>query len=337
MNTNSTDFALLVTGFLTDYLPLQRNYSKNTVLSYRDTMKLFIRYLTEERNIKLQSFEVKDLKRDLVIDFLEWYRQKGASSSSANQKLAAFKTFSEYAQIEKIEYMAPLMEISNIKSKKASSREIEYLSVEQMTELLKMPDVNTSTGFRHRLALTLLYDSGCRVQELCDLTLGDIFLNEHTTVRLHGKGSKTRTVVVSDETGKLLKEYKQRYCKGYLNDHPLITNRYHKKIDRDGVGYIVKKYAKEVRKNDPSFPENVHCHMFRHSKAMHMLEAKINIIYIRDYLGHEDISTTMDYVRANNRKMKEAINALAPMIAETPDLPDWSQDKDLLDFLNALK
>lgn len=337
MNTNSTDFARLVSGFLTDYLPLQRNYSKNTILSYRDTLKLLLRYISEEKGIRLQNFQLKDFTRELIIEFLEWYRKKGAGSTTANQRLAAIKAFSEYAQLDSIELLAPLMEISGIKSKKSASREIAYLSVEQIAKLINAPDTNTATGFRHRTALTLLYDSGCRVQELCDLTIGDIFLNEHSTVKLHGKGNKTRTVVISDETANLLKKYIERYCTGFLPDHPLITNRYHQKIDRDGIGYIINKYADKIRVSDPSYPKNVHCHMFRHSKAMHMLEAGINIVYIRDFLGHEDISTTMIYVRADNRLKNEAINKLAPKITSDSNLPDWSKDKDLMDFLNSLK
>ena len=120
--------------------------------------------------------------------------------------------------------------------------------------------------------------------------------------------------------------------------HTLLEQiRYQHKIDRDGISYIVKKYADALRKEDAAFPEHVHCHMFRHSKAMHMLEAGINIIYIRDFLGHEDISTTMIYVRADNRLKNDAINALAPKVADETNLPDWNKDKDLLQFLNSLK
>ena len=117
----------------------------------------------------------------------------------------------------------------------------------------------------------------------------------------------------------------------------MITNRYHRKIDRDGISYIIKNYVDAIRKKDATFPEHVHCHMFRHSKAMHMLEAGINIVYIRDFLGHEDISTTMVYVRADNRLKNDAVNALAPKVTEERDFPDWNKDKDLLQFLNSLK
>lgn len=337
MYMNSTDFASLVTGFLTDYLPLQRCYSKNTILSYRDTLKLLLRYISMEKGINLRSFQVKDFKRELILEFLEWYRKNGASSSAANQRLGAIKAFTDYAQLECIEYISPLQKVSGIKAKKSSAREVSFLSVEHMSELINKPDINIPTGLRHRVILTLLYDSGCRVQELCDLTIADIFLNTDSTVRLHGKGNKFRTVVISDETANLLKSYISRYLTNALHNHPLVTNRYHQKIDRDGIGYIISKYVEEIRKDNPSFPKKVHCHMFRHSKAVHMLEAGINIVYIRDFLGHEDISTTMIYVRTDNRLRNEAINRLSPKVTDETDFPEWNRDKDLMEFLNSLK
>lgn len=337
MSTSSTDFASLITDFLTDYLPLQRCYSKNTILSYRDTFKLFLRFISEEKGISLKEFRVKDFTRSIVIEFLDSYRKNGASSSAANQRLAAIKAFASFAQIECVEYLSPLMDVSGIKSRKAPAKEVSYLSAEHMSLLINRPDPNTPTGLRHRVILTLLYDSGCRVQELCDITIGDIYLNHDSTVRLHGKGNKYRTVVISDETADLIRKYISRYRKGALKELPLVTNRYYQKLERDGVNYIIKKYVAEIRKEDPSFPETVHCHMFRHSKALHMLEAGINIIYIRDFLGHEDISTTNVYLRADNRLRNEAISKLSPRITSDTELPDWSKDRDLMEFLNSLK
>lgn len=337
MNVNSTDFAKLITNFLSDYLPLQRGYAKNTILSYRDSLKLFLRFLSEYKNISLNNFYIKDFSRDIIIEFLEWYRHQGAKTSTANQRLAAIKSLADYAQLESIENISFLQDVSNIKSKKSSPKEIIFLSVEQISRLINKPDINTYTGFRHRVILTLLYDSGCRVQELCDLTVADISLNEISTVRLLGKGNKPRTIVISDETANLIDKYIQKFMSNAISTQPLITNRYQQKIDRDGVAYIVKKYVCLVRKEDYTFPDKIHCHNFRHSKAMHMLEAGINIIYIRDFLGHEDISTTMIYVRADNRLKNEAINKLAPKVISDTKMPDWSKDKDLLKFLNSLK
>ena len=337
MNVSSTDFSRMVTGFLTDYLPLQRNYSRNTILSYRDTLRLFIRYLADEMMVNINRFTLKDFNRATVIGFLEWYRKNGASPSAANQRLAALKAFAQYAQLENVELLAPLMEISGVKSKKAPERDISYLTAEQMKKLINFPTVNTPTEFRHRIAMTLLYDSGCRVQELCDITISDVFLGTNSTVKLHGKGAKTRTVIISDESGKLLRTFIDRYHRNSKGDTPLIFNRFGHKMDRDGIGYVIDKYVNRIRVNDPSFPSKVHCHMFRHSKAMHMLEAGINIVYIRDFLGHEDVSTTMIYLRSDNRLKDDAINKLAPKIAGDVTLPDWNRNPDLMAFLNSLK
>lgn len=336
MSGNTTDFARIVTGFLTDYLPLQRGYSKNTILSYRDALKLFIVFLTEKKGIQLSRFTMSGFNRTLVVEFLEWCRMRGVSVSTANQRLAALKSFASYAQIERIDYMAPLQDVQAIRSRRAEGKEISFLNVEQMALLINRPDVNTRNGLRHRAALTLLYDSGCRVQELCDIRLSDVNTGSNPAVKLHGKGGKYRTVVISEGTGNLLKEYISRQRNGALQDQPLIVNRTGRKLSRDGIQYMIDKYVRDIHAENITFPEHVHCHQFRHSKAMHMLAAGINIVYIRDFLGHEDISTTQIYSRADNRLKNEAINALVPKLAET-ELPDWRNDQDLLGFLNSFR
>ena len=198
MNTNSTDFAQLVTGFLTDFLPLKRNYSRNTVLSYKDALKLFAVFLTEYKKIRLTDFTMQSFDRVL--------RNRGCSVSTANQRLAAIKSFSEYAGVQCLECLAPLRVVQGIKSQKVAMREIAFLSPDQIRELINFPDINTENGLRHRVILTLLYDSGCRVQELCDMTIRDIQIEDNPTVRLHGKGNKYRTVAIARNTAKLVSE-----------------------------------------------------------------------------------------------------------------------------------
>ncbi len=337
MSKTTTDFACLVSEFLTKYLPLQRNYSKNTVLSYRDALKLLVVFITDTKGIRLTDFTMKRFDRQLIVEFLEWLRNRGVSVSTSNQRLAAIKAFTEYAGCQSIEYMAPLQMVQTIKSKKASSREIVFLSVEQTTKLINQPDINTCTGLRHRTVMTLLYDSGCRVQELCDIRIRDVYTGANPTVRLHGKGNKHRTVTISEKTAALVSEYVRRQRNTALEDEPLIINRTNEKISRDGINYIISKYVSEIRRTEPNFPEKVHAHGFRHSKAMHMLAAGINIVYIRDFLGHEDISTTMIYSRADNRLKNEAINKLAPKVVDDVNFQDWTKDQDLLSFLNSFK
>ena len=337
MNTSTTDFAYLVSGFLTEYLPLQRNYSKNTILSYRDTLKLFVVFITDIKGIRIKNFTMDRFESSLIVEFLEWLRNRGASVSTTNQRLAAIKTFAEYASCQHIEYIAPLQMVQNIKSKKTSTKELVFLSVEQTAKLINKPDINTSTGLRHRTVMTLLYHSGCRVQELCDIRIRDVYTGSNPTVRLHGKGNKYRTVAISKKTAELVSEYIRRQRNSALDDEPLIINRVHEKLSRDGVNYIISKYVSLIRRTEPNFPKKLHAHGFRHSKAMHMLAAGINIVYIRDFLGHEDISTTMIYSKADNRLKNEAINNLAPKIVEEANFQDWTKDRDLLSFLNSFK
>ena len=325
----------MLTGFLTDYLPLQRGYSPNTVRSYRDALKLLVVFLTESKGLLLSRFTMRQFNRELVIEYLEWCRNRGSCASTANQRLAALKTFAAYAQIECIDIIAPLQEIQTVRSRKSVEKEVSYLTAEQIAALINRPDINTGNGLRHRTAMTLLYDSGCRVQELCDIQIGDVNTSKNPTVKLHGKGNKYRIVVISQRTAQLIDEYIQRQRSHALVGTPLLVNRCGQKISRDGIQYIVDKYAGRIHAEDNTFPVHVHCHQFRHSKAMHMLAAGINIVYIRDFLGHEDISTTMIYSRADNRLKNEAINSLAPQVTGEVNLPDWRADKNLLDFLNS--
>ena len=189
---------------------------------------------------------------------------------------------------------------------------------------------------RHRVILTLLYDSECRVQELCDMAIRDIQTGDNPTVRLHGKGNKYRTVAIARNTAKLVSEYIKRQRRTVSSDQPLIVNQRQAKLSRDGVNYIIRKYVHEIQRKDQSFPE-IHAHGFRHSKAMHMLEDGINIVYIRDFLGHEDVSTTTVYIRADNRLKTEAVNKLAPKVTGETEFPDWTKDTDLMSFLNSFK
>lgn len=335
---NTTDFAQLVTKFLTDYLPMKRNYSKNTIWSYKDTFKLFATYLVEVKEINLGNYTMQEFNKDIIIEFLEWLRERGNSINTTNQRLAAIKTFAYFAQVEDIEHIAGLQKINQIKSKKTQSREIKFLTVEQMSKLINLPNSNRKIELKHKVVLCLLYDTGARVQEICDLTIGDIILGNHPKIRLCGKGNKIRTVPITSNMNELLEEYMDAFrYQQTLRDRYLIQNIHNNKMSRDGVEYIIKKYASIASEEDPTFPSKVHPHMFRHSKAMHMLAADIPIVYIRDFLGHEDISTTMIYARADTTLKEAAINKLAPKIIEAEDYPDWTRDKDLLDFLKKFK
>ncbi|MCD8339085.1 MAG: tyrosine-type recombinase/integrase, partial [Burkholderiales bacterium] len=242
------------------------------------------------------------------------------------------------ASTEQPECLEGLLGIRSIKSRKSAGRTIQYLTVEQTTQLVNAPDPKSRTGLRHRAILAVLYDGACRVQELCDLDVGDVSIcGTSCTLLLKGKGLKPRTVMLSKKVAELLGKYKERFHRRSLATDPFIYGR-SGRIKRNGVAYIVQKYATEVYRKDNTFPSKVHCHMLRHSKAMHMLQAGIDLVTIRDFLGHEDIATTMVYARVDNRTKEEAIGKLAPQIlGDSHSEVDWRKDKDLMDFLESLK
>lgn len=339
MKKSSTDFSRYISSFLTEFLPHHRNYSKNTILSYKDTLKLFVRFLINERKININQFTMKDFTKELIIDFLEYLRIIGCSSSTANQRLAVLKSFANYCQIDSIENMFSLQEVMHIKSKKTGTKEIGYLDENQMRTLINEPDINRLNGLKHKTLLCLLYDTGARVQEICDLKVKDIFIGNHPTVKLNGKGNKTRIVPISNAMKVLLNQYIKTFQIDIRkNDRYLFLNKDNGQLSRDGIKYIIDKYTSSILRRDPSFPKKVTPHMFRHSKSMHMVAAEIPIIYIRDFLGHENISTTMIYAKADTRLKEKAINKLAPKIIEDEEVkPDWTKDQDLLDFLNKFK
>ena len=333
----ATDFAVLVTKFLTEYLPLHRSCSKNTISSYKDSLKLFILFLRDHKSMNINKFMMRQIDRELILEFIEWLKNRGNSPVTINHRLAGIKSFLNFAQYESVENLAYLQPVLSVKSLKTITRQVDYLTEEQMNSLINLPPTDTFTGLRHRIIMCLLYDTGARVQELCDLKIEDINLGNNPTVKLHGKGSKIRIVPISKNMNQILEVYISKFFSDIkLKNEYLIKNKNNQQMSRDGIEYIVQKYASILKNNDPSFPSKVHPHMFRHSKAMHMLAVDIPIVYIRDFLGHEDISTTMIYARADSRKKNEAINNLAPKLIEE-NYVDWSKDQDLLDFLNSFK
>ena len=333
---NTTDFAKNVSSFLTDYLPNKRNYSKNTVLSYKDTIKLFLRFISEEKGKDINMFTMKEFTRELVVEFLNYIHNQGASISTSNQRLAALKSFSQYCQLNSIEYMEPIQSVMSIKSKKTTDKLVDYLTEEQIRELINKPGIETPMRYKHKLILCLLYDTGARVQEICNLRVKDISFQKISTIKLTGKGNKTRFVPISNELSQFLLDYIHQFKKTY-KDEFLVLNKDGHQMSRDGIEYIIKKYTSEIHMINPTFPEKVHPHMFRHSKAVHMVSANVPLIYIRDFLGHKDISTTMIYAKADIKQKQKAIDSLVPKLIENETNKEWIDDFELMTFLDTFK
>jgi integrase/recombinase XerD len=215
---------------------------------------------------------------------------------------------------------------------------VEYLTPDAIKILLKQPDKYTSKGRRDLALICVLYDTGARVQELIDIKVCDVILQEPAIIILHGKGSKIRRVPIMKNTVTLLQRYivENNLEQTSKNEEPLFTNNQHHKLTKEGVSFILSKYAKLARQKSKLVPEKVKAHMLRHSKAMHLLQAGVNLIYIRDFLGHVDIKTTEIYARADTETKRKAVENLYPNLIDS-NLPDWNKDKTLLTWLSKLK
>jgi len=333
-----TDFAAHLTEFLSIHLRHQKNASRNTIASYRDTFKLLIRYCREQKNIPAEKIDMSLLDHQFISDFLEWLeKDRKCSISTRNQRLAAIHAFFRYAQYEEPDGILHFQKIIALPVKKAPKPSIPHLTPEAMKLLLAQPDKTTVKGRRDLTLLSVLYDSGCRVQELIDLRVRDVILDDLPVLILTGKGSKTRRVPLMKNSLVLLEHYIQESAlnKPWKIDYPLFINKQRNKLTKEGIAYIISRYVLAARKTSTRVPEKVTPHMFRHSKSIHLLQAGVSLIYIRDFLGHEDIKTTEIYAKCDTELKRQAIENAYPDLVDS-NLPDWSKDEALLAWLSDL-
>ena len=304
-----TDFARYLTQFLAVYLPGHLGSKKNTQLSYRDSFSLLLEYCRDEEKLALEKLMISQVNRDLILRFLEWLEVvRGCKCTTRNQRLAAIHSFFSFLMVEDPQYMEQSQKVLNIPMKKADKPPLMYLPLDSVKGLLDQPDRNTVHGRRDAVLLSLLYDTGARVQELVDLKVCDINLNDTVTVILTGKGSKSRIVPVMTPTGELLRQYIESVGLSHPSKSrcPLFANRGKQPLTRAGVTYILKKYASQAQASGvKGISGEITPHWLRHSKAMHLLQSGVNLIYIRDLLGHSDISTTQIYTHVNRTHIQE--------------------------------
>lgn len=333
-----TDFSMHLTSFLSDYLPIQKNVSRNTIRSYRDTFKLLLLFCEKEEVVPIEKLTMKKLSPERIERFLDWLETERKSSiSTRNLRLTAIHSFFRYAQAESPEALYHYQKVLAIPVKKKHQAVVEHLSPEGIKVLLEQPDKSTSQGRRDLTLISLMYDSGARVQEIIELSVKDFIPGGNPVLILTGKGNKTRRVPIMKNTAVLVEAYisENRLGLAHKTNYPLFTNRQHNKLTKEGVAYVINKYAVMAHEVSDKVPEKVRCHMLRHSKAVHLLQAGVNLIYIRDFLGHSDIKTTEIYARADAELKRKALENAYPDLVDS-NLPDWSENSDLMEWLSDL-
>jgi site-specific recombinase XerD len=341
MNTG-TDFAKHLSKFLSEYLPYERNMSPNTVASYRDTYVQFIGYMKDVQKIRVEQLTLDIITRQRVLDFLSWVqKERNCGIATRNHRLAAIHSFMSYLQYEEIHHLDEWQRILSIKAMKDEKKSISYLTTEGIKLLLDQPDTTTRNGRRNLALLALMYDTGARVQEIIDLTPESLKTESKPyTLRLFGKGRKSRVVPLMEEQIVILKRYMEEnhLFENHKLKHPLFFNSRNEKLTRAGVTYILKTYVGMARQVTPELvPCIISCHTLRHSKAMHLLQSGVNLVYIRDLLGHVSIQTTEIYARADHKQKREALEkAYTNLIPEKAKECEWEQNQNLLYWLKGL-
>lgn len=333
---NPTDFAYHLTRYFNVFLMDSRNLSRNTISAYSHTFRLLMQFFEEQRSIPVTKLSLKQIDKQAICDFLNWLQKdRSCSDSILNSRLTAIHSFYHYLQSEIPECIYTSQTIMNIPYRKKDSTVLNYLSKGQVERLLLEPDLQITRERRDAVLLCVLYDTGARVQELCDLKIRNFNNGLSANITLRGKGRKSRVVPIVENTTILLTNYirENKLNMPEKQDYPLFFNQHKEALSRSGITHILKKYTSRIK--DMPMPASISPHILRHSKAMHLLQAGYNMIVIRDWLGHVSVKTTEIYARLDVNA-KRAILEKAFPIKEKIEYPDWSKDKNLMDFLKNL-
>ena len=326
-----------ITRFLSTYITGERGLSAHTFDSYNYVIQQLTHYFYDVLGRPINKISMDEFNAENIKGFLKSVEDKGCSVATRNHRLAVIKAFCKYVQWESPMNLYNMQQILSIRAKKAAKPTIQYLTPEQLAILLDQPDRNYRQGFRDLLMLAVLSDTGARVTEFINIKIADVNLTRPAKIRVLGKGNKHRFVTVTSKTQKLLELYYEKenlHEPSRMNGY-LFVNRSGKKLTRAGVTYIIQKYVDQAHEKFPAeFPAKLTPHCLRHTKAMNMLMAGQNLVYIRDALGHEHIKTTEVYARIGSKQQYEALEKAQAQI-KTPDTTtiDYRNDPSTLSWL----
>lgn len=333
MRTN--DLAQYIRGFLQEFLTIQKGFSPNTVLSYRDTLKLFLLFSAARKKKRVTDLIFTDLSPAMVTQFLGHLEEKrGNSRQTRNIRLACLHSFYRYVAGCDPTVFENCRSIQAIPFKRIKSASIEYLERKEVKAILEAVDRTKRNGCRDYTLFSFMYNTGARVDETIRLTPRSFQLERPYHVRFHGKGAKERLCPLWPETVKLLRCFFRQKGLDLKSSFPVFTNHQGRALTRHGVRYLLNKYVKIAAKDCPSIKEkHVHPHSIRHSTAMNMLQSGVDINTIRAWLGHTNLSTTNRYAE-HDLEMKRKV--LEKHLPSRKVYRPWKKNKDILEWLESL-
>jgi integrase/recombinase XerC len=329
--------ATLVQTFFTVTLP-QRGMSPLTLLSYRDALKLLLRFAGDRLRSSVVKLEVADLTDDVVREFLRHLeRDRRNSIATRNNRLAAIRSFFTFVAGEDPAVADHCKRVCAVPMRRAPIKTIPYLERDEMEAVLEGPDRATALGRRDYAMLLFLYNSGARVQELIDVRTQDLKLTRPAHVLLRGKGRKERICPLWPDTARTLRQFMEGAGDGRNDTEPLFRNAVGEPITRFGVAHVLKQHVEAASSRAPSLrAKRVSPHVIRHTAAVHMLNSGVDINVIRAWLGHVDLATTNIYAEIDLATKRRAIESCQPPRKARRVQPKWQYDRDLLRWLEDL-
>jgi integrase/recombinase XerD len=323
-------------GFFADYLPRLRGLSPHTILSYRDSLLLLLRYLAAQIECPVAHLSFEAIEPLRVLAFLNHLEQeRGNGIPTRNVRLSAIHSFFRYVAAHHPERLEQAQRILGIPFKRTRTREVEYLEYEEIQALLDAVDCTTRRGRRDYALIATLFNTGARVQEILDLRARDLVLTKPFQVRLFGKGRKERFCPLWPQTAQVLRTFCRENHVDLRSDAPVFTNHRGEPLTRFGVRYILAKQIALAQSKAPGLSrKRLHPHSLRHSTAVHLLKAGVDLSTIGQWLGHASVNTTNKYAAIDLEMKRRALARARP--AGKRQAARWRKDESILAWLEAL-
>jgi site-specific recombinase XerD len=325
----------LLHAFFHEWMGQQRNLSRHTVCSYRDTWKLFLQFAAKRKRHEIAKLSLVDLQAGEVLAFLEYLeKDRKVSIGTRNCRLAAIHSFFAFVAHREPLAIAQCAEIARIPVKKRSRPAMCYMDAEEIAAILREPNRSSLEGQRDHALLAFLYNTGARIQEALDVCPRAIRFQPPAQVELLGKGRKSRICPLWPETVDVLKALLKRQPRP--DDEPIFINRYGQPLGAAGARFKLKQYVQAAAQHMPSLAtKRITPHTWRHSVGVQLVAAGVDVTVIRNWLGHARLDTTNLYARANLETKRRALEQVDPS-TKPGRPPRWKRNPDLLAWLNSL-
>ncbi len=326
-----------VESFFREHLQRMRGASPHTVFSYRDSLQLFFCYLADAKGGDVTKLRLDDITEKNVLAFLDHLEaSRGNGVATRNSRLTAIRSFCRYLIRKDATNAAEYGLIVSMPGKKGPKPDIPYLEPTEVKLLLEQADQDQILGLRDYALIQFLYNTGVRVSEALSLSVGALEFSSPRQVRVQGKGRKDRVCPLWRSTMALLKRYIARWKLEV--ESRLFCNARRRPLTTSGVAYILKRTFEAAKKQHPMLRKRkITPHVMRHSCACALLQSGVDLVTVRDLLGHESVRTTNRYTRSNMKTKQEALETFW----KTVDLSDgqgapWAPKPKLLEMLSSL-